>query len=303
MLFLFAVAIELFFDSAPESMPVDSFLPQAEMVRERLKERGWDLKGFAQGAESFWVFWNLGERTRSIDWEGHPKEKRVLFIWEPPTVQGELYDPEVLARFGKVFTWDDDRVDGVRFFKFCYPVLRPRIGPVVPFERKKFCVMVARRFKSEHPRELYSEREKTVRFFEDKLWTFDLYGHRWKRFKNYRGPVEDKLGVMRGYKFCICYENMRDVKGYITEKIFDCFAVGVVPVYWGASNIEEYVPKGCFVDRREFKDNAELYAFLKGISKREYEGYLEAADRFLKSEKAKVFSSEEFAKTFLKVVD
>ena len=48
---------------------------------------------------------------------------------------------------------------------------------------------------------------------------------------------------MQHYRFYICYENTEGVEDYITEKIFDCFAAGFVPIYWGASNIEKYIPK------------------------------------------------------------
>ena len=45
---------------------------------------------------------------------------------------------------------------------------------------------------------------------------------------------------------------MSDTPGYMTEKIWDSFKAKTVPVYWGASNIEEYVPKNCFIDYRDF---------------------------------------------------
>ena len=41
---------------------------------------------------------------------------------------------------------------------------------------------------------------------------------------------------------------MRNVNGYVTEKIFDAFKAGCVPVYWGAENITKYVPAECFID-------------------------------------------------------
>jgi hypothetical protein len=56
------------------------------------------------------------------------------------------------------------------------------------------------------------------------------------------------------YKFSICYENARDTPGYITEKIFDCFFAGCVPIYWGANNITDHIPKECFIDKRDFED-------------------------------------------------
>ena len=47
----------------------------------------------------------------------------------------------------------------------------------------------------------------------------------------YRGMVKDKLATLQIYKFSICYENARDIPGYITEKILDSMAAGCIPVY------------------------------------------------------------------------
>ncbi len=305
MFLVLTAILELFFDAVPDSAPVDQFLPMANEVKTELRKKGWELKSFEGNPENTWIFWNLGSKVQEIDLKSRPKEKQVLFAWEPPTVQGELHDPKVQALFGKIFTWDDDLVDQKRFFKFHYPVLQGRIEQIPPFEEKKFCTMIARRLSSKHPKQLYKEREKIIRFFEDKPGEFDLYGMGWekRRYKNYRGAVPDKIAVLKGYKFSICYENTRDIKGYVTEKIFDCFAAGVVPIYWGASNVEEYIPENCFVDRRKFKNDQKLYEFLKKVTKEKYEEYLRNAEAFLKSEKARVFSSEHFAETFMKVVD
>ena len=78
----------------------------------------------------------------------------------------------------------------------------------------------------------------------------------------YKGKAQNKIETIKHYKFCICYENTQNIKGYITEKIFDCFAAGVVPIYWGASNIEAYIPKTCFIDQREFQEFEEVYQFI-----------------------------------------
>ncbi len=305
MISLFAAVLELYVNFAPVDTPFEALVPNGNVVREELRQKGWEVKGFEQGEESTWVFWNLGIQVKDLDLTRRPKEKMVLFVWEPPTVMPEIHDPRVYDCFGKVFTWDDDRVDNVKFFKFFYPVLRPQIDEILPFEKKRFCTMITRKLESSHPKELYSERRRVVRFFEDKKWEFDLYGHNWskKKYKNYRGAVADKIEVMRHYKFAICYENMRDVKGYITEKIFDCFAAGVVPVYWGASNVTDYIPPDCFIDRRMFKDHEEMYQFLKRMSESEYEEYQRNIREFLKSEAAQRFSPEQLAKTFLKLVE
>jgi hypothetical protein len=255
--------------------------------------------------ETTWLFWSLGPHLRDLDLGRVPKENKVLMIFEPPTVQKEGYDPAIWEQFRRVITWDDDLVDGKKFVKYHYPVLQPRIQAVVPFAEKKFCCLFATRLASRHPKQLYSERERVIRFFEDKADEFDLFGKFWEKrgYKNWRGRVDDKLRTLKGYKFNICYENMRDVRGYVTEKMFDCLAAGVVPIYWGASNIDQYVPKECFIDRREFEGEAALYAFMKEMREEAYNRYLKAAEEFLKSEKAQLFSKERFVKTVVQYLE
>lgn len=250
----------------------------------------------------YWMFWNLGPKLAEFDFSRVPQEKLVLVMWEPPTTQPELYAPEVQAKFGKIFTWDDDLVDNQKFFKLYYPALKPMPEKLPAFEDKKFCVMICRRLKSKHPKELYSERKKVIQFFEDRpVGEFDLFGYHWERekFKNYKGSIPDKLETLKNYKFSICYENMGHVKGYVTEKIFDCFGAGVVPVYWGASNITDYVPADCFIDRRLFKNEEELYRFLKAMTQEEYEGYIHRIRLFLKSDMAQRFTAEYFLQDYL----
>lgn len=64
-----------------------------------------------------------------------------------------------------------------------------------------------------------------IEYLEQNDHEFDLYGYGWEKegFKSYKGSVKDKLEILSHYKYCVCYENMRGEKGYITEKIFDCF--------------------------------------------------------------------------------
>ncbi|MBI3237168.1 MAG: hypothetical protein HYZ48_05675 [Chlamydiales bacterium] len=248
------------------------------------------------------VFFNLTPSyCGKCDLSRLPKEKLVLFMFEPPVVLWRMYQPKVLADFGKVYTWDDDLVDDQKFFKFYYPVLRPMLPDLPSFEEKKLCTLVSSNLKSRHPLELYSERRRVIEYFEKLNTTdFEFYGHKWPEgvYANYRGMAADKLQTIKGYRFSICYENMRDVKGYVTEKIFDCFAAGSVPVYWGASNVTETIPEGCFIDRRKFSSLDELYAFLKAMTKEEYEGYLQRIEAYLISDKAKLYSREHYENIF-----
>jgi hypothetical protein len=121
-------------------------------------------------------------------------------------------------------------------------------------------------------------------------------------FSSYRGKVTSKLETMQKYRFSICYENVRDLPGYITEKIWDSFFAGCVPVYWGSSNITNYIPEDCFIDRRKFANHEELYKFMVSMTEAEYTAYQARIATFLSSEKARPFSAEAFAETIVNTI-
>ena len=219
----------------------------------------------------------------------------------------KMYNKNLHSCIGRIYTWDDDLVDNVHYFKFHYPVLLPMRSDIPSFEEKKFCTLISgchphKNFAEKYPNELYTERRKTALYFDEIGETgFDLYGREWDPtiYRSYRGPLADKLAVLKNYRFSICYENCQHVQGYITEKIFDCFAAGVIPIYWGATNITDYIPKECFIDRRDFASLDELYAFLKQMDKATFKGYLDRIAAYLESDEAQVFSKGHFEKLFV----
>ena len=104
---------------------------------------------------------------------------------------------------------------------------------------------------------------------------------------------------MPGYRFSICYENVRDVPGYVTEKIFDSMRGGCVPIYWGANNITDYVDEEAFIDRRKFKTEAELDSFISNMTEYEYSCYQNAMKKYLESSRFAKFLPPAFADTII----
>ncbi len=234
-----------------------------------------------------------------------PKEKKVLFLWEPPTVLPDNYNPRYHAPFARIYTWNDTLVDDQTYFKLYYPCYRPMLTERPSFAEKKLCTLIAMNKGSSHPRELYSHRRRVIAFFEHHhTEDFDLLGRFWPLgLKTYRGAVDDKLEALKHYRFSFCYENISQEAGYVTEKIFDCFAAGVVPIYWGANNIEQYIPKACFIAREEFQDEETLYRFLKAMTEQQYATYIEAIQAYLKSPEAKTFSADDFILLFMNLLN
>jgi hypothetical protein len=250
------------------------------------------------------VFHNFLESYSKEQVKFFPAEKKILILWEPPSVLLEQYQPQILDHFGVVLTWNDDLVDGKKFFKFNYPELQPMQEHIPSFEERQFLCMIASNLEeTSYPGELYSLRRKAIRFFETSPpGTFDLYGKGWDVCLNAKGRIKDKFDTLKQYKFQICFENCH-ISGYITEKIFDCFAVGTIPIYFGASNIEDYIPTNCFIDFRQFHDFKEMLDFIQTVSKEEYEEYLENIRHFLQSEKSTPFTKKAFVETVLKAIE
>jgi hypothetical protein len=161
--------------------------------------------------------------------------------------------------------------------------------------------------------ELYSERRRAIRYFY-RHEGFHLYGSGWDKwllgvsYRDYRsalqcyqGRCENKIDKLAKYRFSICYDNTI-FPGYITEKIFDCFYAGCVPVYLGAPDICNYIPKECFIDKRQFSNYKDLDQFLSQVGPVEFEGYHQAISNFLNSKAFEPFYQGYFARKLLSAV-
>ena len=243
-------------------------------------------------------------------------DRVVLFLWETYAVSPENMDTKWHNMFPLIFTSQDELVDGKKIIKLCVPQMRdfPELT-AIDFYKKKLLVNISMNKTSRHPKELYTARQKTIRYFEENHPdSFDLFGLRWdnpgsfldriiqrniRPYTSYRGPVKNKWDVLPNYRFSLCYENARDVPGYVTEKLFDCIRCGTVPIYWGADNICEYVDPEVFIDRRSFDTDADLYDFISKMSRQEYESYLDAIAKYLSGPKFAQFLPEAFANTII----
>lgn len=255
-----------------------------------------------------------------------------LMLFETPQVRPANYAVDALRGYRRVFTWDDSRVDGNHFIKFNFP--NTLVVPEVDGwrQRDRFCCIIAgnKAATAQDQQDLYSERVRAIRWFETNApQDFDLYGIGWdlppsrpglvgkverrfwrstKRFfrlepfPSYRGKIDCKRDVLRRTRFSLCYENVRDMQGYVTEKIFDSFFAGCVPVYWGASNIAQHIPADCFIDRRRFGDTAAVHSHLMAMDEDMYRGYQARIAAFLGSDASRPFGARFFADTIVSAI-
>lgn len=256
-----------------------------------------------------------------------PKKKKILVLTECEMIYKANSRTDLLKEFEMVFTYNDNLVKNVGYKKLCLPI-KLRTPIIKGFKEKKFSTIIAGNKESKIKGELYSERLKTIRFMEkNHLCDFDLYGIGWdlktfsgikpiralnrfnlvrklftKKHPSYKGKINKKIDILSNYKFSFCYENTCLIPGYISEKIWDCFFAGCVPIYYGAPNITDYIPENCFIDRRKFKNYSEIYNYLKNLSEEDYMKYIENINNFLNSSKAYPFSAECFTETILNEV-
>ncbi len=290
------------------------------MLRETFLQQGIEINtpDLNQGRN---VAFELHIEGRPLHDSGLP---RYFIAMENPNINQLNASREYCANFALVFAWDKRLHD----LPNVVPVLIPhpmKMEATPAFSQRDIfsCLINANKaFKEMLPSDLYLERLRVIRWYEkhapDK---FNLYGLGWdketpafttlgrlkrglvrasnkllgrKPFPSYKGEIRDKGEVLRRCKFAWCFENSRDLSNYITEKMLDSMVQGCVPIYWGADNVCEHVPAGCFIDRREFRDTAALHAYLLNMGEESYAGYQRAISEFVNGDKGRKFSSERF---------
>ena len=256
-------------------------------------------------------------------YRGHPRKYAILT--ESDVIKPQNWKRQQHAEFLKIFTWNDDFVDGEKYIKLNFS---QRVQTTEPEKtlRPKFCCLIATAKKNSHPFELYSKRVEAIRWFEKfHLDEFDLYGGGWDlftfsgpkvvralnrvkplrrmlapKFPSYRGMVKSKRETLLQYQFSICYENGEKIPGYVTEKIFDSMFAGCIPVYWGAPNITDFVPVNCFVDKRNYSSYEALYQALRNMSLEKISEYQTNIRNYLLSDQFAPYTAEYFASTLTK---
>ena len=238
--------------------------------------------------------------------------RTIAVMYEPAFIIPNNYDKKFLDSCEKVFTWNDELVDDKKFIKSNFTTnlqdaSMPTPDDVFPkYHRRKLLCLMNTHKRSAAPHSLYNKRIEAVRFFTSHSpRDFDLWGRFWQayNFPTYKGATNDKLKVLADYRFCLAYENCDNAYGYISEKMLDCFMVGVVPVYWGAPNVRDYIPPKCFVDVKDFHSYEELYEYLVEMPSYEYMDRLIAIQKFIASPEAEQFYNTYFVDKLLQHIE
>lgn len=306
----------------------DNYLYHQRLLRTELSKIGYDLATYDinKVEDSDFIFYYDTVYPLPLP---SSKKKYFLFLWESEVISPKTYNVDLHKYFDKIFTWKNHLANSKKYIKINFSHEIIKIINTDLINKRKLCILVAGNKTVPHKLELYSKRVEAIRWFE-KFYPadFDLYGRGWdhytpsswlgsklynrvsivkklmdyflfKPYPSYQGELDEKIPVLEKYKFAICYENARDIPGYITEKIFHCFFAGCVPIYWGANDIDDYIPANCFIDKRQFKTYEDLYEYIDKLADEDYLEYLINIEKYLNSSQVEQFSAKTFVNTVI----
>lgn len=242
---------------------------------------------------------------------------KAFVIFEPPVVDPRLYEalPELTAAFERVYvhntTGDGYSLEGVdtsKLRQLYWPQPRDDVIKIY-WERTerldRIVVVNGNHIPRKVPNELYSKRIEAMASLAQ-MGVVDLYGRGWAKWWSrasmwlpywkhrktlmsiYKGTCQSKYEVLSQYKFSLCFENMA-MKGYVTEKIFDCLYAGTVPLYLGATDISDLVPESAYIDCRRFSSWVKMQEFVARITDEQLHAMRHAGSAFLCSAQGKKY--------------
>jgi hypothetical protein len=233
-------------------------------------------------------------------------------VMEPPVAGQALYAllPQISHAFEQVYIYNTSGdgyslqgVDQSRLRKFycLQPVAQVSEPQWSRQDRLNRVVVINGNHKPQSfNKELYSKRIEAMVALA-RFDAVDLYGRGWTKWFSrrslwlpywlnlrkllgiYHGECDYKIDVLSQYRFCLCFENMA-MAGYVTEKIFDCFYAGTIPLYLGAPDIDCFIPAQAYIDVRQFSSWSALWQAISSMTPQETERIRQAGRDFLASD-------------------
>lgn len=240
----------------------------------------------------------------------------VLVLIEPPLINTfawrwlSLYGPF----FGAIMTWHSGMARrGRNFVDYRFPLQASMDLYETRCRDSKYnqFVLVRSNKSSELPGEHYSVRRNIIRAFEDRGdRMLDLYGPGWNDDNHpaplhtplWQGLCGDKVSTYAKYEFVFCFDNSTE-PGYVTEDVLTAMAAGAVPIYWPPPDIYTQLPKGTFIDVRDFPSVEEIIEYAVSIrATKDYDRLRENGERFLRSPSFRRFTNDGFCNSVRKAL-
>ena len=113
----------------------------------------------------------------------------------------------------------------------------------------------------------------------------DVYGKGWEKYTGHptihpkstsgRGvDTRTSVDIIGQYTFVVIIENT-NADGYVSEKIYDSFIAGTIPIYHGNNNEAVGIPHDMYIDLKTFDTSQKLAHFLNEMTPEDIRGYQE----------------------------
>lgn len=211
---------------------------------------------------------------------------RQYYLWthEPPWCQAtEQEFTDVSGEHVHVSSaWNGDiYTDPLYYFQFSSPRMDADDLRALVAAKSKPCVLVASyrrkfdRYIGTRNVDLCEYRQRIATELQTRYDFCDIFGKNWPGDVKISGESRNapgnswhdvKLDILKDYAFNLCMENTL-IENYVTEKIWDAYRSGCVPLYFGhGSGIQAVLREGSFVDCSEITSISELHDRLSSMS-------------------------------------
>jgi hypothetical protein len=281
-----------------------------EDLRQFLEKQGRKIVSDAHEADIYIALDHNEKEEKSLIERRRLKKYSILYRSEPFCVLPTAYKPATIALYSSIFSFGKSEIlnDGKHWPQYFPGKEQSGWGN---HDRSPRAVLINANKLSLSPSELYSLRRESIK----KIEGIDLFGENWNsNFKDrlkilaievMKDPMAnlvsfmghsrhwfsnwpetpspaDKLQTMQSYKFAFVIENELT---YMSEKLFDAFFAGCIPVYVGPDVADYGIPKGLVIQcKPTVKSLIEGFEVAK---RKNFEDYQEQLEKWLKSDSTK----------------
>lgn len=164
-----------------------------------------------------------------------PQGNKWLFLQEPPILEYQWHCKS-FNDFDRVFGfWSNQEFPNLQSTQTALPWhVSKNFEELVTLAPTKKWDKVSWITSNQRSRSGQKSRMEFLTYLKRKKFAIDLFGRGFQ-------PIDDKFSGLFPYKYSIAVEN-HFCPHYWTEKIADCFLSWTMPIYAGATNIEQYFP-------------------------------------------------------------
>jgi len=278
-----------------------------EDLRQFLEKQGRNIIADANEADIYIALDHNEKEEKLLTERRILKKFSILYRSEPLCVLPIAYKPETIALYSAIFSFGKSEIlnDGMHWPQYFPDGEESRWGIQ---DRLPRAVLINANKLSLSTSELYSLRRESIK----RIAEIDLFGENWNStfkdrvkilavevmkdpkanlvtalgrsrhwFSNWPETPSpaDKLQIMQSYKFALVIENE---SSYMSEKLFDAFFAGCIPIYVGPNVANYKIPEGLVIQCQPT-----VTSLIDGIEiakRTNYENYQQELENWLKSE-------------------